>query len=49
LLDKLELNVDHSDFKGHLLVDVKKNHHIATIKNKRQLIKAIEKAARKVV
>jgi SPP1 gp7 family putative phage head morphogenesis protein len=46
LLDKLEPNVDHSDLKGHSLVDVKKKHNIGTIKSKLQLIKAIEKAAR---
>ena len=46
LLDKLEPKVDHSDLKGHSLIDAKKKHHIGTIKSKLQLIKAIEKATK---
>jgi len=46
LLDKLEPEVDHSGLKGKSLTDVQHRYHIATTKNKQQLIKAIEKAAR---
>jgi len=45
LLDKLEPEVDHSGLKGKSLVEAQNKFHIATIKNKQQLIKAIEKAA----
>jgi len=46
LLDKLEPGVDHSGLRGKFLIEVKNRHHIGTIKNKQQLIKATEKAAR---
>ena len=44
LLDELEPGVDHS-LKGKLLIEAKKKHHIGPLKNKQQLIQAIEKAA----
>jgi SPP1 gp7 family putative phage head morphogenesis protein len=46
LLDKLEPEVDHSGLKGKSLIEAQQRYHIATTKNKQQLIKAIEKAAR---
>ncbi len=45
LLDELAPGVDHSGLKGKLLVAAKKKHHIGPLKNKQQLIQAIEKAA----
>ena len=45
LLDELEPGVDHSGLKGKLLIEAKKKHHIGPLKNKQQLIQAIEKAA----
>ncbi len=45
LLDDLEPGVDHSGLKGKLLIEAKKKHHIGPLKNKQQLIQAIEKAA----
>ena len=44
LLDELEQGVDHSGLKGKLLIEAKKKHHIGPLKNKKQLIQAIEKA-----
>jgi len=46
LLDRLEPGVDHSGLSGKSLIEAKNRHHISTMKNKQQLIKAIEKAAR---
>ena len=46
LLDNLEPDVDHSGLKGKSLIEVQNRYHIPTTKNKRQLIKAIEKVAR---
>ena len=46
LLDKLEPETDHSELKGKSLIEAKNRYQIPTAKNKRQLIKAIEKAAR---
>jgi len=45
LLDELEPGVDHSGLKGKALIAAKKKHHIGPLKNKPQLIEAIEKAA----
>lgn len=45
LLDGLEPGVDHSGLKGKLLIEAKKKHHIGPLKNKQQLIQALEKAA----
>ena len=45
LLDELEPGVDHSGLKGKFLIEAKKKHHIGPLKNKQQLIQAIEKAA----
>ena len=45
LLDELEPGVDHTGLKGKLLIEAKKKHHIGPLKNKQQLIQAIEKAA----
>ncbi len=45
LLDELESGIDHSGLKGKLLIAAKKKHHIGPLKNKQQLIQAIEKAA----
>ena len=45
LLDELEPGVDHAGLKGKLLIEAKKKHHIGPLKNKQQLIQAIEKAA----
>jgi hypothetical protein len=46
LLDRLEPEVDHSGLRGKSLVEVQNRYQIPTTKNKRQLIKAIEEAAR---
>ena len=46
LLGKLEPGVDHSGLRGKSLIEAKNRYHIGTFKNKQQLIKAIEKAAR---
>jgi hypothetical protein len=46
LLDKLEPEVDHSDLSGKSLIEAKKRHLIGTFKNKGQLIRGIEKAAK---
>ncbi len=45
LLDELEPGIDHSGLKGKFLIEAKKKHHIGPLKNKQQLIQAIEKAA----
>ena len=45
LLDELEPGVDHAGLKGKLLIEAKKKHHIGPLKNKQQLIQALEKAA----
>jgi len=45
LLDELEPGVDHSGLKGKALIAAKKKHHIGPLKNKQQLIKALQKAA----
>ena len=45
LLDELEPGIDHSGLKGKLLIEAKKKHHIGPLKNKQQLIQALEKAA----
>ena len=45
ILDELEPGVDHSGLKGKLLIEAKKKHHIGPLKNKQQLIQALEKAA----
>jgi hypothetical protein len=37
--------VDHSGLKGKALIAAKKKHHIGLLKNKQQLIKALQKAA----
>jgi len=37
--------VDHSGLKGKALIAAKKKHHIGPLKNKQQLIKALQKAA----
>ena len=42
LLDELEPGVDHSVLKGKTLIKAKKKHHIGPLKNKQQLINAIE-------
>jgi len=46
LLDRLEPGAGHSELSGRSLVEAKKRHHIGVFKNKQQLVKAIEKAAR---
>ena len=45
LLDQLEPGVNHSGLSGQALKDAKKQFHIGPLKNKAQLILAIEKAA----
>jgi len=45
LLDELEPGVDHKALQGATLIDAKKKHHIGPLKNKQQLVKALEKAA----
>ncbi|RMG55967.1 MAG: hypothetical protein D6723_01555 [Acidobacteria bacterium] len=45
LLDELELGVDHSTPSGKALIAAKKKHHISPLKNKQQLIKAMQKSA----
>ena len=45
LLDELEPGVDHSGLQGESLIAAKKKHHIGPLKNKDQLIKALEKKA----
>ena len=42
LLDELEPGVDHAGLKGASLIDAKKKHHIGPLKNKQQLVKALE-------
>gem|GEM_PF-6231961 len=37
--------MDHSGLKGKALIAAKKKHHIGPLKNKQQLIKALQKAA----
>jgi hypothetical protein len=36
---------DHAGLKGGSLIDAKKKHHIGPLKNKQQLVKALEKSA----
>jgi hypothetical protein len=45
LLDELEPGVDHTGLKGKALIAAKKKHHIGPLKNKQQLIEALQKAA----
>jgi len=45
LLDQLEPGVDHSGLSGQTLIAAKKQFHIGPLKNKGQLIGAIEKVA----
>jgi len=45
LLDELEPGVDHKTLQGATLIDAKKKHHIGPLKNKQQLVKALEKSA----
>ena len=45
LLDQLEPGVDHSGLSGQLLIAAKQQFHIGPLKNKSQLIAAIEKVA----
>ena len=45
LLDELEPGVDHKTLQGATLIDDKKKYHIGPLKNKQQLVKALEKAA----
>ena len=45
LLDQLEPDVDHSGLAGQALIAAKKQFHIGPLKNKGQLIAAIEKVA----
>jgi SPP1 gp7 family putative phage head morphogenesis protein len=45
LLDELEPGVDHSNLSGKALIAAKKKHHIGPLKNKQQLIEALQKAA----
>ena len=45
LLDELEPGVDHSNLSGKALIAAKKKHHIGPLKNKQQLIKALQKSA----
>jgi len=45
LLDQVEPGVDHSNLSGKALIAAKKKHHIGPLKNKQQLIKALQKAA----
>jgi len=40
-----EPGVDHSGLNGKSLIDDKKKHHIGPLKNKQQLVKALEKSA----
>ena len=44
-LDELEPGVDHTGLQGASLIEAKKKHHIGPLKNKQQLVKALEKAA----
>ena len=44
LLDQLEPGVDHSGLSGSALSDAKKKYHIGPLKNKQQLVKALEKS-----
>ncbi len=45
LPDELEPGLDHSALKGKALIAAKKKHHIGPLKNKQQLIKALQKSA----
>ncbi len=45
LLDELEPGVDHKALQSAILIDAKNKHHIGPLKNKQQLVKALEKAA----
>ncbi len=45
LLDELEPGVAHKALQGATLIDARKKHHIGPLKNKQQLVKALEKAA----
>ena len=45
LLDQLEPGVDHTVLSGAALSEAKKKFHIGPLKNKQQLVKALEKSA----
>ena len=45
LLDELEPGIDHSGLQGQALIAAKKKHHIGPLKNKQQLIEALQKTA----
>ncbi|HUT54386.1 MAG TPA: minor capsid protein [bacterium] len=45
LLDEIEPGVDHSGLQGQDLIAAKEKHSIGPLKNKQQLVKAIEKSA----
>jgi hypothetical protein len=45
LLDELEPGVDHTGLSGASLAEAKKQHKIGPLKNKTQLVKALEKSA----
>ncbi len=45
LLDELEPGVDHKVLQNATLIDAKKKDDIGPLKNKEQLVKALEKAA----
>jgi len=47
LLDQLEPGVDHSGLSGQALITAKKQFHIGPLKNKAQLIKALQQVAGK--
>lgn len=44
-LDELEPGIDHKTLQGATLIDAKKKRHIGPLKNKQQIVKAMEKAA----
>ncbi len=42
LLDELEPGVDHKALQGASLIDAKKKHHTGPLKNRQQIVKALE-------
>jgi len=45
MLDALEPHIDHYNYSGKTLIAAKQKHGIPPLKNKEQLVKALEKAA----
>ena len=45
MLDGLEPHIDHYNYSGKTLIAAKQKHGIPPLKNKKQLVKALEKTA----